>query len=55
METYNVVLTFESVHKILWCDHVNAPLRHYFYTEPFDFHLGFFLNFDFVLSWVFKS
>ena len=23
METYSVVLTFESVDKILWCDHSN--------------------------------
>ena len=26
METFKVVLSFESVDEILWCDHSNEPL-----------------------------
>ena len=53
METCSVVLTFESVEEILWCDHSNeislAVLLHgticfsIFYKIKF----VFFLNFDF--------
>ena len=54
METCSVVLTFESVEEILWCDHLNetspAVLLHgticfsIFYKTK---KLKFFLNFDF--------
>ena len=37
METYSVVLTFESVDEILWCDHSNEPLQQYFCMVPFAF------------------
>ena len=52
METCSVVLTFESVNKILWCDHSNetssAVLLHgaisfsIFYKMKFGFFLNFF-------------
>ena len=54
METSTVVLTFESVDKILWCDHSNetssAVLLHgtiCFVRFKKKIKLGFFLNFYF--------
>ena len=42
METCSVVLTFESVDEILWCDHAN---------ETSLANLGLFLHFDIQHSW----
>ena len=53
METCNVVLTFESVDEILWCDHSNettlAVLLHGItcFSIFYKTNLGFFLDFDF--------
>ena len=61
METCNVVLTFESVNKILWCDHSNktssAVLSHgtICFSIFYKMKLGFFFNFDFWHSWELKS
>ena len=35
VETYNAVLTFESVEEILWCDHVNEMSLVYFWYHLF--------------------
>ena len=52
METCSVVLTFESVDKILWCEHSNktssAVLLHVTICFQYStkYNLEFFLNFD---------
>ena len=63
METCDVVVTFESVDEILWCDHSNetsSPVRLHgticfsiFYKIKFDFEI--FLNFDVWHSWELKD
>ena len=64
METCSVVLTFESVDKILWCDHSNetslAVLLHgticfVFFQYFTKRNLGFLLNFGFWHSWELKA
>ena len=60
METCSVVLTFESVDEILWCDHSNetssAVLLHgTICFSIFYFILEFFLNFDFWHFWKLKG
>ena len=48
METCSVVLTFESVDEILWCDIQMKRLRQCLCMVPFVFNdLGFFLFFFF--------
>ena len=54
-----MVLTFESVDKILWCDHSNetssAILLHgtiCFFNTLYNMKFGIFLDFDFWHSWV---
>ena len=44
METCSVVLTFESVDKILWCDHSNETSSAYFCMVPFYFVFQYFLK-----------
>ena len=47
METCSVVLTFESVDEILWCDRSNeTALQQYFCMLPFVFSIFYKLNFD---------
>lgn len=59
-ETYNVVLTFESVNEILYCAHSNETFlvvlsRDIFFPQCFTKrNMGFFLNFDFLLTWELK-
>ena len=64
---YKVVLTFESVHEILWCDHSNetpsgncsAALSYFFYLKVWVHGLLYFLHvFDFVnfyLNWLIQG
>ena len=64
---YKVVLTFESVHEILWCDHSNetpsgncsAALSYFFYLKVWIHGLLYFLHvFDFVnfyLNWLIQG
>ena len=55
METCSVVLTFESVDEILWCDHSNetssAVLLHGTICFSIFHKMKFFLNFGFCYSW----
>ena len=57
MEACSVVLTFQSVDEILWCDHSNetssAVLLHGTVCFPYfaRCNLGCFWNFDFWHSW----
>ena len=61
METCSVVLTFESVDEILWCDHSNETssvvLLHgtICFSIFYKTNLGFFLNFYFLHSWQLKG
>ena len=61
METCSVVLTFESVCEILWCDHLNetslAVLLHgtVCFTAFYKIRFSIFLNFDFEHSWELKG
>ena len=56
METCSVVLTFEFVDEILWCDHSNENLLHgticflIFYKMKFGIFLEFFEFFEFWYS-----
>ena len=64
---YKVVLTFESVHEILWCNHSNetpsgncsAALSYFFYLKVWIHGLLYFLHvFDFVnfyLNWLIQG
>ena len=40
METFKVVLSFESVDEILWCDHSNEPLSAVLSWYCFNFYLS---------------
>ena len=61
MEACSVVLTFEFVDEILWCDHSNetssAVLLHgtICFSIFYKMNLGFFLSFDFWHSWESKG
>jgi len=55
METYKVLLTFECVDEITWCDYSNetslAVLSHGTITIEVFYKMKFVLNFDFRHSW----
>ena len=48
--TCNVVLTFESVEEMLWCDHSNETLQQYFCMVPFVFQYSTKRNFRIFLE-----
>ena len=58
METCSVVLTFESVYKILQCDHLNetslAVLLHSTISFSIFYNTIFFFNFELWHSWELK-
>ena len=59
METCSVVLTFESVDKILWCDHSNITSSTVFLHGTICFlkfyKMKFFLNFGVLHFWELKG
>ena len=57
MQAIKLVLSFESLDEIIWCDHSNETSSTVFHIVLFIFkcftkrNLGFVLNFDFRHSW----
>ena len=55
METCSVVLTFESVNEILWCDHSNETSSAVLLHGTICFSIFHKMNFDEGHSWEFNT
>ena len=55
METFGIVLTFESVDEILWCDHLNETSLVVLLHGTICFSIFYKTKFNFFHSWEFKG